>query len=72
MAGGLRVEDYEYHLPAGLVARYPAEQRDASRLLVVPRDGGPISERVFSEFPSLMEPGDVLVVNDSKVLPVRL
>ncbi|GMR13663.1 MAG: tRNA preQ1(34) S-adenosylmethionine ribosyltransferase-isomerase QueA [Gemmatimonadota bacterium] len=72
MAGGRRVQDYEYDLPENLVARYPPEQRDASRLLVVARNGGPISDRPFREFPSLLARGDVLVVNDSKVLPVRL
>ena len=54
------------------MARYPAEERDGSRLLVVPRSGGPISNRPFKELPSLMGPDDLLVVNDSKVLPVRL
>ncbi len=72
MAGGRRVQDYEYDLPENLVARYPAEERDASRLLVVPRNGGPISDRRFRELPALMAPDDLLVVNDSKVLPVRL
>ena len=72
MAGGRRVQDYEYDLPGNLVARYPAEERDASRLLVVPRNGGPILDRRFKELPSLMAPDDLLVVNDSKVLPVRL
>ena len=72
MVGGRRVQDYEYDLPENLLARYPAEQRDGSRLLVVPRNGGTIHDRPFRELPALMEGGDVLVVNDSKVLPVRL
>ena len=72
MGDGQRVEDYEYDLPAGQVARYPSEERDASRLMVVPRHGGACADRVFRDLPSLMSPDDVLVVNDSKVLPVRL
>jgi len=69
---GSRVADYEYDLPAGRVARYPAERRDGSRLLVVPRGGGPLRHLAFHQAVELFEPGDVLVVNESKVLPARL
>ncbi len=72
MTDGTRVADYEYALPADRIARYPVEERDASRLLVVPREGGALDHRLFRDLPSLMRPGDVMVVNDSKVLPVRL
>ncbi len=64
--------DFGYHLPDDRIARYPAERRDRSRLLVVPRSGGPLQHRVFHELPDLTRPGDLLVVNDSRVLPVRL
>jgi len=54
------------------VARYPADQRDQSRLLVLHRSGSPIQHRAFSDLKTLVSAGDVLVVNESRVLPVRL
>ena len=69
---GSRVSDYEYELPAGRIARYPTERRDQSRLLVVPRSREPFEHRVFSDMVGLLNPGDVLVVNESRVAPARL
>ena len=69
---GSRVSDYEYELPPGRIARYPTERRDQSRLLVVPRGSEPFEHRVFSEMVDLLHPGDVLVVNESRVVPARL
>ncbi len=69
---GSRVSDYDYHLPPGRVARYPAERRDESLLLVVPREGGGFRHRRFRQVTELFRPGDLLVVNESKVLPARL
>lgn len=69
---GSRVSDYDYRLPEDRVARYPAERRDGSRLLVVPRGGGPTRHLRFPEVVELFEAGDVLVVNQSKVIPARL
>ena len=69
---GARVSDYEYDLPPGRIARYPTERRDQSRLLVLPRDGGPFVHRRFFDLVDLLSPGDVLVVNESRVWPVRL
>ncbi|SVB50635.1 uncharacterized protein METZ01_LOCUS203489, partial [marine metagenome] len=69
---GTRVSDYEYDLPFGRIARYPTERRDRSRLLVAPRNGGPFQHRVFSDLVDLLNPGDVLVVNESQVNSVRL
>ena len=69
---GARVADYDYALPEGRVARYPAERRDESRLLVVPRDGGAFRHLRFRDLVGLVRPGDVLVVNESRVLPARL
>ena len=68
---GSRVADYDYELPPDRIARYPAERRDASRLLVLEPEGGPSHLR-FDEIGSLFRPGDVLVVNESRVLPARL
>ena len=72
MSHGTRVSDYEYELPQGRIARYPTHRRDQSRLLVVPRGGAPFEHRVFSDLVDLLSPGDVLVVNESRVSPARL
>ena len=79
---GLHVSDYQYELPPGRVAKYPVPVRDASKLLVVERSMDALSpgEDNFPEFRhlqcrdmvELFEPGDVLVVNESRVLPARL
>lgn len=69
---GSRVADYDYELPGHRIARYPAERRDESRLLVVPRGEGAFRHLRFREVVDLVEPGDVVVVNESKVLPARL
>ena len=71
-AGRDATRDFGYHLPEDRIARYPAARRDRSRLLVAPRSGGPFEHRVFRDLPGLMHAGDVLVVNESRVLPVRL
>ncbi len=71
-AGTDTAADLGYHLPEGRIARYPAARRDESRLLVAPRSGGAFRHRRFRELPRLMRRGDVLVVNESRVLPVRL
>ena len=67
-----RTEAYHYDLPPGRIARYPAQQRDESRLLVVPREPHPLGHLLFSDLPALLAPGDLLVLNESRVLPVRL
>jgi S-adenosylmethionine:tRNA ribosyltransferase-isomerase len=66
------IEDYDYVLPPELVAQYPLEKRDASRLLVLRRDGGEIRHTQFRDFPQWLDEGDVLVVNDTRVFPARL
>ncbi len=69
---GAQASDYEYHLPPGRVARYPADRRDESRLLVVDRSRSGPRHLLFRDLPSLVSAGDVLVLNDTRVLPVRL
>lgn len=69
---GPRVADYDYDLPPGRIARYPTERRDRSRLLVLPRGGGPVRHLRFRDILGLLEAGDLLVVNESRVLPARL
>jgi S-adenosylmethionine:tRNA ribosyltransferase-isomerase len=64
--------DYDYELPAGSIAQAPAETRDAARLLVIDRAGGPLADRRVAELPELLRPGDCLVVNDSRVIPARV
>jgi S-adenosylmethionine:tRNA ribosyltransferase-isomerase len=68
----LTAADFDYHCPPELVAQRPAADRAASRLLVVDRATGGVSHRRFLELPSLLAPGDVLVLNVSRVIPARL
>jgi S-adenosylmethionine:tRNA ribosyltransferase-isomerase len=63
---------FDYHLPEHLIAQHPAAERDAARLLVVRRDTRAIEHRVFRDLPDLLAPGDLLVLNDTRVLPARL
>lgn len=69
---GLLTADYDFELPAELIAQAPLERRDASRLMVVDRAAGRIEHRIFSELPSLTVPGDLMVVNRSRVVKARL
>jgi S-adenosylmethionine:tRNA ribosyltransferase-isomerase len=62
----------DYHLPEHLIAQHPAERRDESRLLVVRRDAGTLEHRTFRDLPELLSPGDLVVLNDTKVLPARV
>jgi len=64
--------DLDYDLPRELIAQHPAGRRDASRLMVLDRASGAVSHRVFSEIASCLGPGDVLVLNDTRVLPAKL
>jgi S-adenosylmethionine:tRNA ribosyltransferase-isomerase len=68
---GSILSDYDYELPEGRIARYPAEQRDESRLLLLTEDGSTRHLR-FRDIVELFRPGDVLVVNETKVFPARL
>ena len=68
----MKTHDFWYDLPEELIAQTPLEQRDASRLLVLGRDSGEISHRHFYDIVEYLQPGDCLVMNDSRVLPARL
>jgi S-adenosylmethionine:tRNA ribosyltransferase-isomerase len=68
----MRLSEFDFPFDPSLIADRPVEPRDQSRLLVVTRDGGVCSHQRVRELPSLLEPGDLLVVNDTKVMPVRL
>lgn len=62
----------DYVLPPELIAQQPCSERDRSRLLVVDRLSGTLAHRIFADLPDLLNPGDVLVLNDTRVLPARL
>jgi S-adenosylmethionine:tRNA ribosyltransferase-isomerase len=63
---------FEYDLPADLIAQEPAAERDAARLMVLDRTRSTISHHIFRDLPGLLRPGDLLVRNDTRVLPARL
>ena len=62
----------DYDLPAGSIAQEPANPRDAARLLVIRRGSATISHHYFRDLPDLLNPGDLLVLNTTRVLPARL
>ena len=68
----LLTSDFSYELPEELIAQHPLEQRDASRLMVLDRKEKSIEHRHFYDILSYLRPEDVLVINDSKVIPARL
>jgi S-adenosylmethionine:tRNA ribosyltransferase-isomerase len=68
----MRTSDFDYQLPPELIAQRPAARRDGSRLLVLERSTGRLSHRTFSDLPEYLRPDDLLIVNDSRVLPARL
>jgi len=68
----MKTADFDYELPPGLIAQTPLSDRQESRLLVCERDGFGIIHDRFSHLPALLQEGDVLVVNDTRVLPARL
>src|SRR5438309_9572822 len=67
-----KIRDFDYELPQELIAQTPIEPRDASRLLVVHRDTGTFEHRHFRDIGDYLRPGDLLVANQSRVLPARL
>jgi S-adenosylmethionine:tRNA ribosyltransferase-isomerase len=68
----MRTADFDFDLAPELIAQEPAAERDASRLLVLRRDGGAVEHRRFRDLPEYLRAGDVLVLNDSRVIPARL
>lgn len=66
------ISAYDYELPQELIADRPLPERDASRLLVLDRRTGTLNHRMFREFPTLVRPHDLLVLNETKVIPARL
>lgn len=66
------VTDFDYDLPEELIAQDPLEPRDASRLLIMDRRNGTLRHGTFKQIGQELRPGDILVINDTKVLPARL
>ncbi|MGA7965072.1 MAG: S-adenosylmethionine:tRNA ribosyltransferase-isomerase, partial [Gammaproteobacteria bacterium] len=67
----MQTSDFDYDLPAELIAQYPLPERSASRLLALGREGACVDRR-FRDLPGLLEPGDLLVFNETRVIPARL
>jgi S-adenosylmethionine:tRNA ribosyltransferase-isomerase len=68
----LLTKDFDYHLPEELIAARPLAKRSGSRMLVVHKDSGVIEHRQFRDFPEYLRPDDLLVLNDTKVIPARV
>ena len=68
----MKTSDFHYELPAELIAQAPLPERSASRLLVVPAGQAALQDRQVRDLPSLLQPGDLLVFNDTRVIPARL
>ena len=68
----MKLSEFDYHLPQHLIAQHPLKDRSSSRLLVVDRQTSELSHHHFYDITQYLEPGDCLVVNDTKVLPARL
>ena len=68
----MKLSRFKFDLPSGLIAKYPLENRDESRLMVVHRDTGKIEHKMFKDFVDYFDEGDVMVINDTKVFPARL
>lgn len=68
----MKTLDFDYHLPPELIAQHPPEKREDARLLVLDRERGGIRHRTFPEISQYFRPGDLLVLNDTRVIPARL
>jgi S-adenosylmethionine:tRNA ribosyltransferase-isomerase len=68
----MKLSDFDYELPKELIAQVPAERRDESRLIVLDRSGEGIRETRFANFPRFLMEGDVLVINETRVIPARI
>src|SRR5512138_3858635 len=68
----MQLDDFDYELPAELIAQEPLARRDTARLMLLDRVSGLLDERSVAAFPDLLERGDLLVLNDTRVIPARL
>lgn len=70
--GTMKTSDYDYDLPEELIAQEPAAERDGCRMLVMDRKTGALEDRIFRDIEDYLQPGDLLVANETRVLPARL
>src|SRR5215207_3838849 len=68
----MKTSDFDYHLPEPSIAQTPAEPRDSSRLLVLQRETGEIEHRIFRDLSDYLRAGDLLVLNQTRVIPARM
>ncbi|MGB4420765.1 MAG: tRNA preQ1(34) S-adenosylmethionine ribosyltransferase-isomerase QueA [Candidatus Saccharimonadales bacterium] len=68
----MKLSDYDYNLPPSLIAKKPQKSRGGSRLLFLNRHSGGVEDRLYVDLPSLLKPGDLLILNDTKVIKARL
>jgi S-adenosylmethionine:tRNA ribosyltransferase-isomerase len=68
----MNIDHFDFYLPEQLIAQTPLANREASRMLMLERTTGAISHRMFTDMLDYLRPGDLLVMNDTKVLPARL
>jgi S-adenosylmethionine:tRNA ribosyltransferase-isomerase len=68
----MHISEFDFHLPEDLIAQTPPAERGSSRMLTLDRRTGAVADRNFRDLPSLLNPGDLLVLNDSRVVPARL
>ena len=68
----MKLELFDYNLPKELIAQFPTKKREDSRLLIVDRKTGKIYHEIFKNLPKFLKPGDLIIVNDTKVIPARL
>lgn len=68
----MKTSDFDYHLPESSIAQTPIEPRDSSRLLILHRESGEVEHRLFRDLTSFLYPGDLLVLNQTRVIPARI
>ncbi|HEY4707109.1 MAG TPA: tRNA preQ1(34) S-adenosylmethionine ribosyltransferase-isomerase QueA [Thermodesulfobacteriota bacterium] len=68
----MELKDFEFDLPERLIAQRPLPERSSSRLMAISRETGTVEHRLFKDLPGFLKPGDVLVLNDTKVIPTRI
>ncbi len=68
----MKVEEFNYELPKELIAQTPYDKRDEARLMVLDKENKKIEHRVFKDVLEYLNPGDCLVINDTKVIPARI
>jgi len=68
----MKLSQFKFDLPPGLLALYPTENRDESRLMVIDRETGNIEHKIFKDVIDYYDDGDIFILNDTKVFPARL